>query len=87
MAPQAEEVALNQALLRATAGVHACLLDSINLVGAMEALFELVRESNRYMDAREGGSAASPPGARPMMPDQACSMSAAHTTSDPDCCM
>ncbi len=61
--PQEAEVALNQALLRASAGVHGCLLDSINLAGAMEALLALVREGNRYLDEREGGFAASPPGA------------------------
>lgn len=59
---QAEEVALNQALVDASGRVHTALLDSINLVGAMEALFELVRAGNKYMDEREAQFAASPPG-------------------------
>ena len=61
---QAEEVALNEALVGSSGRVHAALLDSINLVGAMEALFELVRAANRYMDEREAHFAASPAGER-----------------------
>ena len=55
-------MALNEALVGSSGRVHAALLDSINLVGAMEALFELVRTANRYMDEREAQFAASPAG-------------------------
>ena len=59
---QGEEGELDQALLGASAKVHAALLDSINLAGAMEALFELVKAANKYMDEREAGHTATPPG-------------------------
>ena len=40
--------------------VDAALLDSINLAGAMDALFDLVRCANRYMDEREASAATDP---------------------------
>ena len=40
--------------------MDAALLDSINLASAMDALFELVRCANRYMDEREASAAADP---------------------------
>ena len=38
--------------------MDAALLDSINLSGAMDALFDLVRSANRYMDEREASAEA-----------------------------
>ena len=57
---QDKEAQLSSELSAARAGVDAALLDSINLAGAMDALFELVRCANRYMDEREASAAADP---------------------------
>ena len=57
---QDKEAQLSSELSTARAGVDAALLDSINLAGAMDALFELVRCANRYMDEREASAAADP---------------------------
>ena len=59
-AVQDKEAQLSSELSAARAGVDAALLDSINLAGAMDALFELVRCANRYMDEREASAAADP---------------------------
>ena len=59
-AVQDKEVQLSTELSAARTGVDAALLDSINLAGAMDALFELVRCANRYMDEREASAAADP---------------------------
>ena len=50
---QDKEEALSADLLTARNRVDAALLDSINLSGAMNVLFDLVRSANRYMDERE----------------------------------
>ena len=69
---QEDEVKLDQALEEGRRRVHGALLDSLNLAGAMEALGELVRAANKYMDKREAQSAASPPGARQLVKCTPC---------------
>jgi len=54
---QDKEEALSADLSIAREKVDAALLDSINLSGAMDALFDLVRSGNRYMDEREASAA------------------------------
>lgn len=53
---QDKEEALSADLTASRNRVDAALLDSINLSGAMEALFDLVRSANRYMDEREASA-------------------------------
>ena len=53
---QDKEQALSADLTSARNRVDAALLDSINLSGTMDALFDLVRSANRYMDEREASA-------------------------------
>ena len=53
---QDKEEALSADLTSARNKVDEALLDSINLSGAIDALFDLVRSANRYMDDREASA-------------------------------
>ncbi len=50
---QDKEKALSADLASARSDVNDALLDSINLSGALDALLELVRKVNRYLNERE----------------------------------
>ena len=69
---QDEEQSLSADLSLAHERVDNALLDSINLSGAMHALFDLVRSANRYMAEREA-SAAKDGGAQKSIHPAICS--------------
>ncbi len=56
MAVQDKEDDLAAELTLARNKVDEALLDSINLSGALDALFDLVKSANRYMDEREASA-------------------------------